>query len=259
MLSPPYQPSPVDIAFPERRVPKAAASNFGQLPLNCRRSEISGAQPSRGTFTPTSDGWKQAVAVIKLIETFAAKGSRKTMADVARLLVREGWAAHRSADRLEKLSEKEHPVVPSEHARNVIVAKVAALYPETERANEPWYVATAYLAQLSDAGLGQPGGLRKQAAILLDGAETIDGLLRWYDTRRRALGTRNLTNDTIVAIMLEWRTKPRETVKQLKQHGHGVTEGAVKNAQQRNKGLGRPRANEQPFVYYVPALRRRDP
>lgn len=214
---------------------------------------------SRGKFTPSSDDWKLAVAVIKLVETLAADSSRKTTGEVARLLEREGLAAHRSADRLEKLSEMERPVVPFEHAGTVLVAKVAALYPETEREHEPWHVARPYLAQLSDVGLEQAGGLRKQAAILLDASETIDAVVRWYDIRRAAVGARDLTNDTIAAIMHEWGTQPRETVKQLGEHGHAVTEGAVKNARLRNKGLGRRHPNEQPFVHYVPALRRRDP
>jgi hypothetical protein len=221
--------------------------------------DVARSARSKKAFTPTSDAWLYAVGVIKMVESFAKASSRKTIATVARLLEREGWAAHRSADRLENLSEKERPVVPPHHACSVILEKVASLYPEEEWEHEPWHVARAYLARLSDVGLEKQGGLRKQAAILLDAAETIDGLLRWYDTRRASLHTRDLTNDTIVAIMREWQTKPRETAKELKEHGHAVSEGAIKTALLRNNGLGRRRGNEQPLVFYVPALRRRDP
>lgn len=211
---------------------------------------------SRGNYTPSNDDWRYAVSVIKMVESFAKDVSR--IQKVARLLEREGWAAHRHADRRENLSESVAPLSP-DLTRTTIVAKVAHLYSEEERDHEPWHVARAYLARLHDAGLEDPGRLRQQAAILLDAAETIDGLLRWYDSRRASIKTRDLTNDTIAAIMNEWKTKPRETAKQLSAHGHGLSEGALKSALTRTRGLGRPRRNEQTLLFYIPGLQRKRP
>lgn len=182
---------------------------------------------------------------------------RETLAQLALALRAEGVAAHRSADRLEGLSEYTDPVAPAEHARESILAKISDCYTE-----QPWHVAAAYLARLWVVSAAAPDDrlqlrqqLRRQAAILLDAAETIDRLLRWYDARITTLGAQDLTLDTIVAIMHEWKMEPRETARQLMVHGHAVTEGALKMA--RGRGRGRTQAGVPPLPFYVPALRRR--
>lgn len=214
---------------------------------------------AREAFTPTSDDWRYAVSVIKMIESFAKDTARETIERVARLLEQDGFAAHRSADRLENRSEFTGVVALSEHARETIVARVSNCYTDEEkqREAEPWHAARTYLARLNDDGLEVPDRLRQQAAILLDAAETIDRLLRWYEARRAALKTRDLTNDTIVAIMREWKTKPRATAIQLKAHEHAVTEGALKTALGRTAGLGRRRGKVESLVFYIPGLQRR--
>jgi hypothetical protein len=213
---------------------------------------------TREPFTPTSEDWRFAVAVIKMIESFAKDTARVTIGRVARLLEHEGFAAHRSTDRLEKLSEFAPPSSLVRHTRETILAQVSNCYTddEKEREEEPWHAARPYLARLRDEGLEVPARLRQQAAVLLDAAATIDELLSWYEKRRAVLGTRDLTNDTIVAIMREWKTRPRATATQLTAHDHAVTEGALKTALGRTAGLGRRRGNVEPLVFYIPRLRR---
>ena len=63
-------------------------------------------------------------------------------------------------------------------------------------------------------------------------------MLRWYELRVTALypsGRGHLTNDTIVAIMLEWNIGPAETARQLAAHGLYVTVGKLKTAQMRQR------------------------
>ena len=198
-----------------------------------------------------------AVSVIKMIDRLDRADFREMIARLALVLRAEGLAAHRSADRLEGLSEYTDPVAPAEHARESILAKISDCYTE-----QPWHVAAAYLARLwavSAAALDDRvqlrQQLRQQAAILLDAAETIDRLLQWYDARITILAAQDLTLDTIVAIMREWKTEPRETARQLKVHGHAVTEGALKMA--RGRGRGRTQAGVPPLPFYIPALHRR--
>lgn len=222
---------------------------------------------ARGSYAPSSEDWDYAVLVVKLIEDLAQAAFRETVGELARVLEREGLAAHCSADRLENRSEFTDPVLPSEHGARTILAKLTDCYweptePEPTASAEPTqrrrrHVATAYLARLAEDGLESPDQLRQQAAILLDAAETINRLLRWYAARRASVKTRDLTNDTIAAIMHEWKMKPRATAEALTEHGHTVTEGALKSALDRAPGLGRPRGGEQPFTFYVPVLRRR--
>ena len=219
------------------------------------------ARPARPreTSTPTSDDWRYAVSVVKMIESFAKEAAREKIARVARFLECEGYAAHRSADRLERRSEFAVPASLSQHGRAVIAAMVSDCYTDDEKTRdpEPWHAARTYLTRLADDGLEAPDRLRNQAAILLDAAETIDRLLRWYEARRAVLKTRDLTNDTIVAIMHEWKTKPRATAEALTAHGHTVMEGALKAAVGRTSGLGRRRGNVEPIVFYIPGLQRR--
>lgn len=194
-----------------------------------------------------------------MIESFAKEDARERIASVARLLEREGFAAHRSADRLEQRSEFAAPSSLGQHTRAAITLMVADCYTDDEKTREPepWHAARPYLARLVDDGFEAPDRLRNQAAILLDAAEIIDRLLRWYEERRAVLKTRDLTNDTIVAIMHEWKTKPRVTASQLKAHDHAVTEGALKSAVTRRARLGKRHGKVEPIVFYIPGLQRR--
>ena len=113
-----------------------------------------------------------AVSVIKMIDRLDRADFREMIARLALVLRAEGLAAHRSADRLEGLSEYTDPVAPAEHARESILAKISDCYTE-----QPWHVAAAYLARLwavSAAALDDRvqlrQQLRQQAAILLDAA-----------------------------------------------------------------------------------------
>lgn len=127
-----------------------------------------------------------AVSVIKMIDRLDRADFRETIARLALVLRGEGLAAHRSADRLEGLSEYTDPVAPAEHARESILAKISDCYME-----QPWHVAAVYLARLwvvSAAALDDRvqlrQQLRQQAAVLLDAAESIDRLLRSSMVRR---------------------------------------------------------------------------
>lgn len=200
---------------------------------------------------PTLEDWKHAASAVKMIVDFDKADFRETIAGLARVLEGEGLAAHRSADRLEHLSEFTDPVMMSDHTREAILTTVADCYTE-----QPWHVATTYLARLRDDGLDGASELRQQAAILLDAAETIGRLLRWYAARTTALNANDLMTDTVVAIMLEWKVGARETSRQLAAYDIAVTEGALKMAAGRERGIAKA-GNEPPLLFFLPLLRRR--
>lgn len=188
---------------------------------------------SSGSDVPSSADWGTAVAAIVMIGEFDDADFRGEVEQLARLLEREGLSAHRSADRLERRSVFTTEVTPSEHGRHAILEKTSRWHDARHRR-----VADAYLANLSDDGLEDPDQLRQQAATLLDAAQIIDEMLRWYELRVAALypsGRGHLMNDTIVAIMLDWNIGPAETTRQLAAHGLHVTVGKLKTAQMRRR------------------------
>lgn len=187
-----------------------------------------------------------------MIRNFAKPDFRGTLDQLARVLEREGIAAHRGADRLEKLSVLTCPVLSSAHAREAILAKLSSCYDDDHS-----HVVSPLLARLRDDGLDDPNQLRQQAAILLDAAETIDRLLKWYVARVKSIKARNLTNDTIVAIMIEWDLRPRETSRQFKAYEIVVSEGAIKQALANQRGRSLP-GHEPTLLSFLPALRRND-
>ncbi len=186
-----------------------------------------------------------------MIRAFEKPEYRDQMEQLARVLEREGLAAHRSADRLKKLSEFLYPVEPGVHTQDAIAAKLSSFYADASP------VVTGFVARLSNVGLEDPDRLRQQAAILLDAAETVDRLLKWYMARVRALRARDLTNDTIIAIMLEWNLRPRETSRRLRAHQVVVSEGAIKQAMAKGRGQFVP-GQEPTLLSFVPALLRRE-
>jgi len=119
---------------------------------------------------------------------------------------------------------------PSEHTREAVLAGIPEGFTEDHRR-----LVDSYLAQLSDTGLEEPDRLRQQAATILDAAQLLVEIVRWYELRVAAIGTRDLTNDTLVAIMRDWGVKPRATAQRLAEHGYHLTEGRLKMALARHQ------------------------
>src|SRR5690606_16779913 len=132
-------------------------------------------------------------------------------------------AAHRSADRLEQRSVFTTAVSPLDHGAEAIWARVSRWCTDRH-----WILVGSYISWLGAAGLDDPGQLRQQAATILDAAQVLDEIVQWYEARLASIRTRDLTNDTIVSIMLDWNVQPTETARQLTAHGHAVSDAAVK-------------------------------
>jgi len=207
------------------------------------------ARPGRSP-KPSVEDWKHAVSLIRLIRAFENADYRASLGQLVRVLEREGIAAHRSADRLEKRSKFSRPVCASDHAREAIIKKLSSHYDDDSSD-----VISGFVPRLFNDGLSDPERLRQQAAILLDAAETVESLLTWYGARLKTIGARSLTSDTIVAIMLEWDLRPRETSRRLKVHGVVISEGAIKQAL--SKGRGRSLPGQEPtLLSFEPLLHR---
>lgn len=183
------------------------------------------------TAGPSSEDWRLAVRALKLIEDLDDEGFREELGELARVLEREGLAAHRAADRLEGLSVFAIPVVSTNYEVDAIWGRLSEWYQERH-----WILIGSYIDRLGAEGLEDPNQLRQQAATILDAAQLLDEIVPWYVARREAIGTRDLTNDTIVAIMLDWGMTPTRMVEQLVAHGHpAITVNAVAMALSRHR------------------------
>ena len=180
---------------------------------------------------PTSDDWKLAVLALRMIEDLADEKFRDELGALGRALAVEGLSAHRCADHLEKRTEFTTTLLPSNFEVEALWARVSQGYEEKH-----WTLIGAYIARLGSGGLDDPDRLRQQAAAILDASQFLNEIVQWYVNRLKSIGTRDLTNDTIISIMIDWNVQPTETAAQLMAHGHRpVTVGAIAEALSRHR------------------------
>lgn len=183
------------------------------------------------TAGPSNEDWELAVRALQLIRDLDVDSFRDQLRQLGRALEREGLAAHRCTDRLEGRSVYTTGAAPAEYAAEAIWVRVGELYEDRH-----WILIGSYIDRLGADGLEDPSQLRQQAATILDAAQLLSEIVAWYEARRGAIGTRDLTNDTIVAIMLDWGMTPTRMVEQLTAHGHpAVTVSAVAMALHRHQ------------------------
>lgn len=183
------------------------------------------------TVGPSSEDWQLAVRALALIDDLDDERFRGELRQLALALEGEGLAAHRSADRLEGRSVYTTGGPPTEYVAEAIWTRVCTWYQDRH-----WILIGSYIDRLGAVGLEDPNQLRQQAATILDAAQLLNEIVQWYEARRAAIGARDLTNDTIVAIIFDWGLTPTRMVEQLMAHGHpAITVNAVAMALSRHR------------------------